>query len=65
MLKWLLTLMVAVLILGLMAPSLTRRLRIGRLPGDVVLHWRGRSYPLPFTSTLLLSLLLTLIARVI
>ncbi|MEW5888463.1 MAG: DUF2905 domain-containing protein [Pseudomonadota bacterium] len=65
MLKWLLTLIVAVFILGLALPHLAQRLKIGRLPGDVTVRLRGRNYYLPFASTLLLSLLLTLLVRLL
>lgn len=65
MLKWLLTLMVAVLVLGLMLPRAPGARRIGRLPGDIVLRYRGRAYHLPFATTLLLSLLFTLLMRVL
>ena len=64
MLKWLLVLVVAIVIVALMTPWLSRR-GLGRLPGDVTLRWRGRPIYLPITSTVLLSLLLTLIARLL
>jgi len=64
MLKWVLTLVVAVLVLTALAPWLAR-LGLGRLPGDVVVRYRGRVYYLPFTSTVLLSLALTLLARIL
>ena len=59
MLKWLLTLMVAIAVLTVLSPWLAR-LGLGRLPGDLNVRFRGRSYYLPFTTTLLLSLGLTL-----
>ena len=64
MLKWLLVLAVGVVVISLMTPWLARR-GLGRLPGDVTIRWRGRPVYLPITSTLLLSLLLTLVARFI
>jgi len=63
MLKWLLTLALAVFVLGLCAPWLSRHLQLGRLPGDLAFRYRGREYRFPFTSILLLSLLLTLLTR--
>lgn len=61
MMKWLITLVVALLILGLLTPWLSR-LGLGRLPGDIrVKHKRGVFY-FPFTSVVLTSLLLSLIA---
>ena len=62
MLKWFLVLAIALVVLTVLAPSLSRY-GLGRLPGDVTLRYRGRLYYLPFTSTILLSLALTLITR--
>jgi len=62
MLKWLLTLVLAVAVLTLLAPWL-RKFGLGRLPGDVTVRYRGRNWTLPFTTTILLSLALTLLAR--
>ena len=64
MLKWLLTLIVALIVLNLCAPRL-RRLGLGRLPGDIVWRHKGREYYLPITTTVLLSLALTLLVRLI
>lgn len=62
MIKWLLTLVLALLVLGLLSPLLTR-LGVGRLPGDIrIKRTRGTLY-FPFTSVILMSLLLTLIAH--
>ncbi len=60
MLKWLLTLIAALLVLGLLTPWLNR-LGFGRLPGDLrIKRARGTLY-FPFTSVILLSLALTLL----
>lgn len=64
MLKWLLVLVVGVAVITLLTPMLTRY-GLGRLPGDITMRWRGRPVYLPITTTLLLSALLTLVARVI
>jgi hypothetical protein len=64
-LKWLLTLVVALAVLSLLSPWLARRFRIGRLPGDVTVRVRGREYYLPITTTVLLSLALTALARLL
>lgn len=64
MLKWLITLVVAIAVLSLFPPRLGRY-TLGRLPGDVTLRRNGREYYLPFTTTILLSLALTLIARIL
>jgi hypothetical protein len=61
MLKWLVTLVAALLVLGLLTPWL-QRMGLGRLPGDVrVKRTRGTFY-FPFTSVILLSLALSLLA---
>lgn len=64
MLKWLLVLVVGVVVITLLTPWLSRY-GLGRLPGDITVRWRGRPLYLPITTTVLLSLLLTLVARVI
>jgi hypothetical protein len=61
MMKWLVTLVLALLVLGLLTPWFTR-MGLGRLPGDVhVRHKRGVFY-FPFASVILMSLLLSLLA---
>ena len=64
MLKWLLTLIAALVVLNLFTPWL-RKFGLGRLPGDITLRHKGRDYYLPFTTTILLSLGLTLLVRLI
>ena len=64
MIKWLLVLVVGIVVTSLLTPWLSRY-GLGRLPGDMVVKWRGRLVYLPITTTILLSLLLTLVARVI
>jgi len=63
-LKWLLTLVIAIAVLTVAAPWLARY-GLGRLPGDVTVRVKGRDYYLPFTTTIVLSLALTLIGRLI
>ena len=65
MLKWILTLVIAIFLLGICAPHVARFVRLGKLPGDLVWRFRGRTYTFPFTSTLLLSLLLFLISKLV
>ena len=62
MLKWLLVVAVGVMVITLCTPWLARY-GLGRLPGDIRVRWRGRPVYLPFTTTLLLSAALTLLAR--
>ena len=62
--KWLITTFIALLVLPALQPWL-QKLGIGRLPGDLRFTRNGREIVLPFTSTIVLSLLLTLLARVL
>ena len=64
MLKWVLVLVVAVVVLSLFAPQLGK-LGLGRLPGDLTVKFRGRLVYLPITSTVLISLFLTALGRVL
>ena len=60
MLKWLLTLAIALLVTGALTPWL-RRLGFGRMPGDIVIERNGRQYAFPIGSTIVLSLFASLI----
>jgi len=62
LLKWTFTLVVALVVLTAFAPWFTKY-GLGRLPGDITVRHKGRLYRLPFTSTVLLSLALTLLTR--
>ena len=64
MLKWLLVIVVGLAVISLAAPWLARR-GLGRLPGDITVRWRGRLVYLPITTTILLSLVLTLVGRLV
>ena len=64
MIKWVLVLVVGVIVITLVSPWLSRY-GLGRLPGDITVNWKGRRIYLPITTTLLLSLALTLIARLV
>jgi Protein of unknown function (DUF2905) len=64
MLKWLLALVIGLIVLTALAPWLSRH-GLGRLPGDLIVRYKGRLYYLPFTSVILLSLVLTLLARIL
>lgn len=63
MLKWVLTIVIVVALLGGLQPFLARHFRRGRLPGDITLQLGGRHWFLPFTSTVLMSLLAWMILR--
>ena len=62
MLKWLITLALALFVISWFTPWL-RRNGLGRLPGDFSVKLGKRQVFIPLTSTVLLSLLLSLIAR--
>ncbi|GAB6847317.1 MULTISPECIES: DUF2905 domain-containing protein [Paraburkholderia] len=64
MLRWLLTTFIAVAILSGSLPWL-RKIGIGRLPGDFTLRLFGREYSFPFMSTLVISMVLSLIVRML
>ena len=58
MLKWLLTVLIGLLILAVLAPR-------SRLPGDFRVPLRGRMLYIPLASTLLLSLLVWGLSRIL
>lgn len=64
MLKWLVVIAVGVFVLTAATPWLAKH-GLGELPGDITVTWKGRRIRLPFTSTLLLSLALTLLGRLV
>jgi hypothetical protein len=64
MLKWLLTLAVVLFVLGLAGPWLSR-LGLGRLPGDVSVERRGRRFYFPVATSIVLSLALMLVLRLL
>ena len=61
MLKWLLALVIVSVILSVLLP----RSGFGNIPGDLRIPVRGRVLYVPFASTVLLSLLLWALARLI
>jgi hypothetical protein len=68
MMKWLLTVLIVLLILAVATPLLAERLgrfAPGKLPGDFRIPVRGRSYYVPFTSTLIFCALMWLVGKVL
>lgn len=65
MLKWLIALILLVVLLGTLQPRLVAFLRLGRLPGDLRFRLRGREFLFPFTSVILISLLASLLMRLL
>jgi Protein of unknown function (DUF2905) len=64
MLKWMLTLLLALVVFSLAMPWLSR-FGVGRLPGDLRFQVRGREISIPFASAVVLSLLAWAIGRVL
>ncbi len=62
--KWLIATVIALFLFSGAMPWL-RRLGIGRLPGDFNFRLFGRDWSIPLTSTILLSLVAALIARML
>ncbi len=64
MIRWTLTIFLALVIFSALLPWL-EKLGVGRLPGDVRFTLFGKKFFLPFASTILLSLVTFAIARLI
>ncbi|MDH4174534.1 MAG: DUF2905 domain-containing protein [Betaproteobacteria bacterium] len=64
MIKWLLTIFLALAVLAVATPWL-QRLGVGRLPGDLKFSVRGRAYYIPLASTVLFCLLALLIGKLL
>ena len=65
MLKWLLTLFIVLVILAAATPWLGRRFALGRLPGDWRIPVRGRVLYVPLASTVLLTLLVWALGKLL
>jgi hypothetical protein len=64
MIRWLLTIFIALIVFSAALPWL-EKLGIGRLPGDVKFTLFGKTIFLPFASTVLLSTLVFVAARLL
>lgn len=64
MIRWVFTIFIVLMVFSALLPWL-EKLGIGRLPGDVRFKLFGRVFSLPFASTILLSIMVLLIARVL
>jgi len=62
MFRWFLVIFVAVIVLSAALPWL-EKLGIGKLPGDFRFRLFGKTFFLPFASTVLLSLIVFLVVR--
>jgi hypothetical protein len=64
MIRWMLVIFLALLLISWATPLL-RKLGLGRLPGDFHFRAFGREWFIPLASTVVLSLLASLIGRLI
>ena len=64
MIRWVLAIFLVLIIFSTALPWL-ERLGIGRLPGDVRFTLCGKRFSLPFASTLLLSMIVVTVGRLL
>ncbi|KIF80248.1 DUF2905 domain-containing protein [Noviherbaspirillum autotrophicum] len=64
MIRWVLAIFIALVIFSSLLPWL-EKLGIGRLPGDLRFTVFGKKFFLPFASTILLSLAVVLLGRLL
>ena len=62
MLRWVIVTFLALLLISWVRPWL-EKMGLGKLPGDFNFKLFGREWQIPLTSTLLLSFIITLIAK--
>ena len=62
MIRWVLVILIALTVFSALLPWL-EKLGVGRLPGDLRFKLFGKTFFLPFASTILLSLCALLLAR--
>ncbi len=64
MIRWILVIFLALVLISWFSPLL-QKLGLGKLPGDLRFRLFGREWFIPLTTTVLLSLLAGLIAKLI
>ena len=64
MFRWLIVIFLALVLISWFSPLLTR-LGFGKLPGDFRFRLFGREWFLPITTTVLLSLLASVVAKLL
>lgn len=62
MIRWFIVVFLALMVISWLTPAL-QKLGFGRLPGDLRFKLFGRDWSIPLTSTILLSLLCSAIAK--
>ena len=58
--KWLITIGIVILVLGVLWPWLAR-LGLGSLPGDIKIERKGFTFYFPLTTSIVVSVVITLI----
>ena len=64
MIRWMIVIFLALLLISWFSPLLTK-LGFGRWPGDLRFRLFGREWFIPLTTTILLSMLASLISRLL
>ena len=64
MIRWMIVIFLALLLISWFSPLLNK-LGFGKLPGDLRFRLFGREFFLPFPTTVLLSMVASLISKVI
>ena len=64
MIRWMIVIFLALVVLSWLTPWL-HKLGFGKLPGDLRFRLFGREWFIPFTTTILLSLVASLISQLI
>lgn len=64
MIRWFIAIFLALMLIGWLTPWL-RKLGLGRLPGDLHFKLFGREWYIPLASTVVLSVLASLIGKLV
>lgn len=64
MIRWVVVIFLAVIVFSTLLPWL-EKLGIGRLPGDLRFRLFGREFSLPFASTILISTVVFILAKIL
>lgn len=64
MIRWFIVVLLGLMLINWLSPWL-QRIGFGRLPGDFKFRWLGRDWFLPVTSTLVLSVLIGFLSRIV
>lgn len=64
MIRWVFVIFIGLLIFANLLPWL-QKMGLGRLPGDLRFRLFGRIFTIPFASTILISLFILLLARLL